>query len=167
MNRVIIHTKTIKIWTGHQFYACSNMSVEGHQKRFCPMDRGDQNNNETSWINQTMGSNCSRTIDVTRWTGTQQHKCLFGGVCVPCIYHMPGGVIVGDSGLCCCVPVQCVTSIVWAQLLPIVCWVYRSALGLILFETGNKLDNERWFAWIHRSSDVHNSIKCYCWPDAY
>ena len=31
---------------------------------------------------------------------------------VPCIYRMPGGVIVGVSGLCCCVPVQCVTSIV-------------------------------------------------------
>ena len=28
---------------------------------------------------------------------------------------MPGGVIVGDSGLCCCAPVQCVTSIVRAQ----------------------------------------------------
>ena len=24
---------------------------------------------------------------------------------VPCIYRMPGGVIVGDSGLCCCGPV--------------------------------------------------------------
>ena len=45
---------------------------------------------------------------------------------------MPGGVVVGDSGLCCCVPVQCVTSIVRTQLLPIVCWVYRSALNLIL-----------------------------------
>ena len=32
---------------------------------------------------------------------------------------MPGGFIVGDSGLCCCGPVQCVTSIVRAQLLPI------------------------------------------------
>ena len=30
--------------------------------------------------------------------------------------------------------VQCVTSIVWAQLLPIVCWFYRSALGLIPFQ---------------------------------
>ena len=35
---------------------------------------------------------------------------------------MPGGVIVGDSSLCCSMPVQCVTSIVPAQLLPIVCW---------------------------------------------
>ena len=30
--------------------------------------------------------------------------------------------------------VQCVTSVVQAQLLPIVCWFYRSALGLILFQ---------------------------------
>ena len=36
-----------------------------------------------------------------------------GGVYVPCIYRMAGGVIVGDSGLCCCVPVQCVASIVF------------------------------------------------------
>ena len=42
---------------------------------------------------------------------------LLGRVYVPCLYRMPGGVIVGDSGLCCCVPVQCVTSIVRAQLL--------------------------------------------------
>ena len=27
--------------------------------------------------------------------------CLLGGVYVHCIYRMPGGVIVGDSGLCC------------------------------------------------------------------
>ena len=31
---------------------------------------------------------------------------------VHCIYRMPGGGIVGDSGLCGCGPVQCVTSIV-------------------------------------------------------
>ena len=37
---------------------------------------------------------------------------------------MPGGVIVGESGLCCYVPVQCVTSIVRAKLLPIVCWMF-------------------------------------------
>ena len=43
------------------------------------------------------------------------------GVYVPCIYRMPGGVITGDLGLCCCVPVQCVMTIVRAQLLPIVC----------------------------------------------
>ena len=46
------------------------------------------------------------------------------------VHHMLGGVIVGD---CCCVPVQCVTLIVRAQLLPIVCRFYRSAQGLILF----------------------------------
>ena len=28
--------------------------------------------------------------------------CLLGGVCVRCIHRMPGEVIVGDSGLCCC-----------------------------------------------------------------
>ena len=113
---------------------------------------------------QTMGSNCARTLDVTHWTGTQlatetrvaydtftwhaintgyinstketsfatlckspwwslctlclsqkvHQGCLFCGVNAPCIYRKPGGVIVGDSGLCCCVPVQCVTSIVRA-----------------------------------------------------
>ena len=47
--------------------------------------------------------------------------CLLDVLYVPCIYRMPGGVTVGDWGLCCCVPVQCVTSIVRAQLLPIVC----------------------------------------------
>ena len=31
--------------------------------------------------------------------------CLLGGVHVPCTYRMPGGVVVGDSGLCCCVSV--------------------------------------------------------------
>ena len=29
--------------------------------------------------------------------------CLLGGVYQPCVYRMQGGVIVGDSGLCCCV----------------------------------------------------------------
>ena len=33
------------------------------------------------------------------------------GLDVPCITCMPGGGIVGDSGLCCCVPVFCVTSV--------------------------------------------------------
>ena len=28
--------------------------------------------------------------------------CVLGGVYVPCICRMPGGVTVGDSGLCCC-----------------------------------------------------------------
>ena len=49
---------------------------------------------------------------------------LLGGVCVPCMYRMPGGVIVGETGLCCCGPVQCVTSIVRAQLLPSVCYLF-------------------------------------------
>ena len=51
--------------------------------------------------------------------------CLLGGGYVSCIFHMPGGIIVGDSGLCCCVPVQCLTSIVWAQSLPTVCWFIK------------------------------------------
>ena len=38
--------------------------------------------------------------------------CLLGGVYVLCINRMPGGVLVGDLGLCCCIPVQCVMSIV-------------------------------------------------------
>ena len=44
-----------------------------------------------------------------------------GGIDAPCIFRNPGGVVVGDAGLCCCVPVQCVTSIIRAQLLPFVC----------------------------------------------
>ena len=52
---------------------------------------------------------------------TTKDASFSDGVYVPCIYHMPGGVIVGDSGLCCRVPGQCVTSNVRAQLLPIVC----------------------------------------------
>ena len=50
---------------------------------------------------------------------TMEHSflgCLLGGVYVLCTYRMLD-VIVGDSGLCCCVPVQCLTSIVRAQLL--------------------------------------------------
>ena len=30
--------------------------------------------------------------------------CLLCGIYVPYIYRMPGGVIIGDSGLCCCGP---------------------------------------------------------------
>ena len=37
--------------------------------------------------------------------------CLLGEAYIPCIYGMPGGIIVGDHGLCCCVPVQWSTSI--------------------------------------------------------
>ena len=35
--------------------------------------------------------------------------CLLGGVYIRCIHRMPGGVIVGDSGLCCCGPAFNVT----------------------------------------------------------
>ena len=44
----------------------------------------------------------SPTITGTRYTHSTVH--LLGGVYVPCMYRMPGGVIVGDSGLCCCGP---------------------------------------------------------------
>ena len=44
-------------------------------------------------------------------TGELFGGCLLGGVYVPCIFRMLGGVIVGDWGLR-CVPVQCVTPIV-------------------------------------------------------
>ena len=47
---------------------------------------------------------------------------------------MPGGVTVGDSGLCCCGPVQCVTSIVRAQSLPIVCWFISQVI--VCFDKG-------------------------------
>ena len=46
---------------------------------------------------------------------------LRGRVYVPCINHMPGGVIVGDLGLSCCMPIQSATSIARVQLLPTVC----------------------------------------------
>ena len=43
----------------------------------------------------------------------QKYSFSLGGVYVPCIIHrMPGGVIVGDWGICGCVPGQCVTSII-------------------------------------------------------
>ena len=42
----------------------------------------------------------------------KEDTCLLGGVCVPCLNRVPAGVIVGDSGLCCCVAVVRVTSIV-------------------------------------------------------
>ena len=41
-------------------------------------------------------------------------------LCVACIYRMPGGIIVNDSGICRCV--QFVTTTVRAQLLPIFEW---------------------------------------------
>ena len=52
------------------------------------------------------------------------NECLLAGVYVPRINRMPGGVIVGDSGFCCCsVPVVCVASTVWLWelLIPFVC----------------------------------------------
>ena len=41
-------------------------------------------------------------------------------VYAPCINRMPDGVIVGDSGLCCCVPVLRVTSVVGVLLLVLI-----------------------------------------------
>ena len=52
----------------------------------------------------------ARTIDITHWTQAHNNRpksptiTPSGGVYVPCIYRMPGGVIVGNSGLCCCGP---------------------------------------------------------------
>ena len=48
------------------------------------------------------------------------HRCAWHFKILKNIYFFksPGGVIVGDSGLCCCVPDQCVTSIVPVPLLP-------------------------------------------------
>ena len=52
--------------------------------------------------------------------------CLLGGVYVPCIYRMPGGVIVGDSGLCCCGPAFNVwrSSAITSHFLLILCFLY-------------------------------------------
>ena len=58
--------------------------------------------------------------DISNNTSPQKGG-LLGGIYVPCIYRTPGGIIVGDSGLCCCGPVRCVTSIVRAQLLHFDC----------------------------------------------
>ena len=52
------------------------------------------------------------TIDITYWTQAHNNRCLHAGAYVPCIYGMPGGVIVDDSGLCCCGP----AFNVWRQL---------------------------------------------------
>ena len=77
-----------------------------------------------------------------RWfVWIHRRGCLLGGVYVPCINRMPGGVIVGDSGLCCCVPVVHVMLIVWALLIPFVCL-------------------------IQHSSNVHEIIRCHCWSVA-
>ena len=59
-------------------------------------------------------------------------KCLLDGVYVPCINRMPGGVIVGDSGLCCCVSLIRVTSIVRALLTPFVDLLLLLLLLLLL-----------------------------------
>ena len=50
----------------------------------------------------------TQTSTLTFWWFTFANRitgCLLGGVYVPCIYCLPGGVIVGDSGLCCYGPV--------------------------------------------------------------
>ena len=60
-------------------------------------------------------------IALSAFRDTISQDVVLAGVYVPCIYRMPGGVVVGDSGLCCSGPVRCVTSVVRAQLLPIVC----------------------------------------------
>ena len=71
---------------------------------------------------------------------------------VPCINRMPGGVIVSDSSLCCCVPVPCVTSIVRAQLIPFVCCfkvisVYFPSLGSFIpcpeYELFTRINKQR------------------------
>ena len=56
-------------------------------------------------------------------TGEQSlSECLLCALYVPCINRMPGGAIVGDSGLCCCVAVVVrVTSTDRALLIPFVC----------------------------------------------
>ena len=63
---------------------------------------------------------------------------------------MPGGVTVGDSGLCCCVPFfLCVASIVRAQSLPC---VHSTSAGYsqslpkfsVEFPTGRKQQNRSW-----------------------
>ena len=42
------------------------------------------------------------------------------GVYLPCIHRTTSGVVIGDSGLCCCGPTVCVSSIVQALLIPFV-----------------------------------------------
>ena len=86
--------------------------------------------------------------------------CLLGGVYAPCIYRMPGGVIVSDSGLCCCGPVQFATSIVRAQLLPTVCWfnhwekqthwkITCEKLHVSLTKNSNNTKRQNWKRKVH------------------
>ena len=68
--------------------------------------------NQATWrATQTRKSNRQQTFDffLPAKNTQSQHKvlcintrgCLLGGVYVPCVYRMPGGVIEDDSGLCC------------------------------------------------------------------
>ena len=64
---------------------------------------------------------CPSDIYTPYFQHTQWHRC------VQALDRTNGGVTVGDSGLCCCVPCLLSTIIsLW--------WFYTSALGLILFQ---------------------------------
>ena len=72
---------------------------------------------DTSWclvsttsVNPTL--NCINNDNDNNNNNNNNNNNYPGGAYVPCMYRMPGGVIV---------PVQCVTSVVGAKLLPVVC----------------------------------------------
>ena len=53
--------------------------------------------------------------------------CLLGGVYVPCIYCMPGGVILGDSGLLLCACSMCDANCSSAVTPHCLCWDTESS----------------------------------------
>ena len=72
---------------------------------------------------------------------------------------MSGGVIVDDSGLCCCMPVQCLTSIVRAQLVPIFC--------VNLQKRSRPLSVSDYFCSVHELSNLKNESLTVLVPFAY
>ena len=73
--------------------------------------------------------------------------CLLGGDYVCCVHRMPGGVIEGDSGLCCCGPafnvmcdVNC-SSAITSHCMLLLCWKESSRTNadkciIIIYTTG-------------------------------
>ena len=104
--------------------------------------------NEPASFRLPPGQACSRVFNIC---------FLVVSIYVPCIYHMPGGVIVGDSGLCYCVPVSCVTSIVREHYLSL---LLKSRTNLSeSVNLGHRLCTLRQSEHLH----VHNlSVKSSC-----
>ena len=101
-----------------------------------------QDSNKTSNSQSQKNNQMRRRIkfiqtleDVKRMRLTSLEDVSLVEFMYPVFNRMPGGVIVGNSGLCCCVPVVRVTSIIVlkALLIPCVCCFLKlvpSATGL-------------------------------------